>query len=237
MPHIELRSPIPWPTRRPQVPYAYRVDGRAYLPIPTKLETDPGFFATLGARTTRREFALIEDQSLWTWLWNSVGLSSGTTRHCTERWQHRRYPSSGGIHEIDVLIIDRAACKLFLYDPIAHAIGQIVPEDEVALSSLIRDAEAVLPLHDGRLLWLVADVDLVAAKYEYPESLVWRDAGAVVTTMCFVAEAMSLACCPLGITGEPYISRLLGASGRVIGVGGLIIGSHSGYSSRGLRIG
>ena len=225
MEHIELPNPKPWPDRKPQAPYAYRTLGKDYLPTPSECKTEPGFFAVLQARITRREFGPIDDLALWTWLWNSVGVSSSSPIHSVERWQHRRYPSSGGVHEIDVLTVDRIGGRLFRYDPIAHATEQIACEDGAASSSLTQEAENILPLHDGRLVWMVADVDLIAAKYEHPESLIWRDAGVVAATMCFVGEAMNLACCPLGMTGEPHVSKMLGSSGRIIGVGGLAIGS------------
>jgi len=227
MHHIELPSPKPWPNRRPQSPYAYRTVGKTYLPSPVECDPQTGFFSVFQERITRREFGPVDDPAFWTWLWNSVGVSSSTPIHSLERWQHRRYPSSGGVHEIDVLIVDRIGHRLFRYDPIAHATEQVACASEGALSNLTHQAENTLALHKGRLLWMVADVDLIAAKYEYPESLIWRDAGIVAATMCYVAEAMNLACCPLGVTGEPHISEMLGSSGRIIGVGGMVIGSRT----------
>jgi hypothetical protein len=42
--------------------------------------------------------------------------------------------------------------------------------------------------------------------------------------MAVVAEALQLAFCPVGSTGDPFISRLARARGHVFGFGGAVLG-------------
>ena len=43
-------------------------------------------------------------------------------------------------------------------------------------------------------------------------------------TVNLVAEFLGINCCVLGITGEPFISKLVGHPDRLAGVGGCILG-------------
>ena len=53
----------------------------------------------------------------------------------------------------------------------------------------------------------------------------WRDAGVVLGYMSLVAEALSLAFCPLGITGEPFLTDYLSTASRLKAVGLAILGA------------
>ena len=70
---------------------------------------------------------------------------------------------------------------------------------------------------------LVAEPGKTAAKYANSESLVWRDAGVLLGYMSVVAEALGLGFCPLGITGQAYVSAL-SADARLTGVGLAVVG-------------
>jgi hypothetical protein len=86
-------------------------------------------------------------------------------------------------------------------------------------------AEQIVAPGQGQLLWFCANVEKINAHYEHPESLIWRDAGVLLGVMALVAEALKLNFCPLGISGEPYLSAAFGTLGRLEGVGGAILGS------------
>ena len=70
---------------------------------------------------------------------------------------------------------------------------------------------------------LVGDMNRVAALYERPESLLWRDAGVLLQTLALVATAYRLALCPLGILGTAVV-RALGLPEPILGVGVALIG-------------
>jgi nitroreductase len=92
------------------------------------------------------------------------------------------------------------------------------------LSALLDQVSEMVPLTQSVVLWLAAQFDRTLSRYEAGESLVWKDAGTLTATAYFVAEAMGLACCAVGVTGEPHLSALLDAGRSMQGVGGILIG-------------
>lgn len=78
----------------------------------------------------------------------------------------------------------------------------------------------LLPEASGYGLVLVGDEGKVAAVYEHPSSLLWRDAGAVLQTIALVCTAYGLAFCPLGIEGQDAVDAVaLPRRARGVGVG------------------
>ncbi|MEK6280408.1 MAG: nitroreductase family protein [Acidobacteriota bacterium] len=113
----------------------------------------------------------------------------------------------------------------YIYEPAAHALGRLkLPNNEV-LSQFVDLVNQILLLENSTIIWFAAQFDRTLSKYEDGESLVWRDCGALIATISLVAECLGLNCCAVGITGEPLISQMLSSEERVVGVGGLLLGS------------
>lgn len=89
---------------------------------------------------------------------------------------------------------------------------------------VVQAMQEVLPAAHATLVLYAAEVGKTAAKYDSPASLIWRDAGALLAVMGLAAYAHSLAFCPLGVTGEPWVGRLLKQQG-LFGVGAAFIGT------------
>jgi len=66
-------------------------------------------------------------------------------------------------------------------------------------------------------------MELVSAAYDNPESLVWRDAGALLFAICLFAEGLGLAACPLGFVGQWSVEALGFPADRFLAVGGVQI--------------
>ncbi len=111
----------------------------------------------------------------------------------------------------------RTNALVALKAPLARAASALAKASSSALSTSSG-------IGDATMLWFVAHVDRTAAFYNHPESLVWRDTGCLLATVTFVAEALRLACCPVGCTGEPWLSMLLDRPPSVVGVGGCVLG-------------
>lgn len=88
---------------------------------------------------------------------------------------------------------------------------------------MTEQCQQTLPSEQATRLLLVAELGKTAAKYQHGESLIWRDAGALLAVMAVVAEALDCVLCPLGITGEPWASRLA-PPGVLTGVGLVLVG-------------
>jgi SagB-type dehydrogenase family enzyme len=129
-------------------------------------------------------------------------------------------------HPIDILVFngqDRPR-SVHLYQPEPHALAKLTDLDTSSMEKLCVAVDEVLAPEQAMMLWFGAQFERTLSKYENGESLVWRDAGALLATLSLVAECLSLNCCAIGITGEPFISGILGKDSNVVGVGGLLVG-------------
>lgn len=215
--------------------FRYPIDGPpCYLPLPSKVSAP--FFSTLIARRTRRGFGPLSQEKLSTLLWftsRTISTNGGPPaleRVNVPRWEHRVTPSAGGRHPIDVVVMQPASesSRLALYDSRMHALRPLTNLDMMAyrrLESMVCD---VISPGSGQILLHVAQPARTLAKYENGESLIWRDAGCLLATTALVAEALGLACCPLGVSGDSVLAHVLGGVGSIAGAGGCVIGSRVG---------
>ena len=134
----------------------------------------------------------------------------------------RPSPSAGAIHPVDVLLV-HGPCRVFRYAPRTHHLEALRVSAREHLDAFVEDCCEVLPEASGTGIVLVGNMNRVAALYERPESLLWRDAGVLLQTLALVATAYRLAFCPVGILGTPVL-RALGLSESLLGVGVALIG-------------
>lgn len=156
-------------------------------------------------RQSRRDFNNpIDDTQLGDFLWLACRNRSSRPSPFGPDQESRVYPSAGAMHPVHILIA-RDIGPWKHYDPVAHTLVDLPKSDDSA-SAVRRVANDLIDVGHGVLLGLVAEPGKTASKYESHETLVWRDAGVVLGYMSVVAEALGLAFCPLGITGQPYLS-------------------------------
>ena len=220
MKRIDLSNPVP---REPEVRYSefqYNIEEEIYLSEPG-ISVDAPFLRVLGARHSKRTFKAVSAERLNALLWHSARAIIITPPRYGSPWQHRPAPSAGGRHPIDLLIIrePRDSNSLFLYDPIAHGLYRLRVSETSCLYQLVDLTSQVIPLGGATIILFGAQFARTQSKYENGESLVWRDAGALISIISLVAEYLELNCCALGFTGEPLLSRMLHSKGSVIGVG------------------
>lgn len=221
-------SPSPRLRRRAFREWQYGIVTWHYLPPPPE-DLSANAFRVLSERRSRRTFDAISIDRLGNLLW----FTSKTRQvQCLgrSRWQRRPTPSAGGCHPIDVLVepwpIDHD--RLYYYDPVSHALGEVCLDSPVDLRLAKEQAiAATSATGNGFIIWHLAQFRRTLAKYHRGASLVQRDAGALVGVTCVAAEALGLACCPLGISGEPFLSRALGSRTYSVGLGGCVVGQNS----------
>lgn len=92
------------------------------------------------------------------------------------------------------------------------------------LSKLDAKISEVFPHAECDYLVMVADSTALDAFYTNAESLLWRDAGALMATLHLCATAYRLAFCPAGILGRELIQALFGVDTRVRALGAAAIG-------------
>jgi SagB-type dehydrogenase family enzyme len=176
-------------------------------------------------RQTRREFAKeLNLKTLGELLWLVCRNRSSRTSELGFSLESRPHPSAGAIHPVHVLVSRGTRQPWFRYVPVEHALVE-VPETEGQANAARAAANRLVPIGRALLLGFVAEPGKTAAKYQAPASLVWRDAGVLLGYLSFVAEALRLSFCPLGITGDPYLTDTLRSEGELHGVGMALIGS------------
>ena len=137
----------------------------------------------------------------------------------------RLTPSAGALHPLDIVLADwRGAPRLMRYDSLSHHLELLITSDSNnQLAKFANATEELLPDAQGTALILLGDVARIDAAYEDWDTLLWRDAGALLQTLFMVATAFRLAFCPLGILGHEVV-RVLGLAPRVTPVGVAMIG-------------
>ncbi|HUI28954.1 MAG TPA: nitroreductase family protein [Candidatus Acidoferrales bacterium] len=208
--------------------FHYNIERTCYL-IKPDTKNSVSFFAVAESRRTRREFRRIPIEDLSALLWYTLKTRSTLTLQNGYMWQHRPTPSAGGRHPIDVLIYDHGNNQrtFELYDPIAHSLNLIHFPNPHPAEKLIEKIGNMIELQEATIILFAAQFGKTLTHYKNGESLVWRDSGALLATFGMMAEALSLNCCGIGITGEPYLSGALASGGLVTGVGGCLVGKRT----------
>jgi SagB-type dehydrogenase family enzyme len=227
MNRIDLASPFPRDIETPYGEFPYAIEDVSYLPEPNQLPEIP-FQTIISLRESRRTFTTLLKDDLNSLLWHSARALIVAPTQST-RWQHRPTPSAGGRHPIDILILNPQDTPLSvnLYQPESHALAKLTALDVSSTEKLIEAVDEVMDPGQATMIWFGAQFERTLSKYEYGESLVWRDAGALLAVISLVAECLSFNCCAIGITGEPFISQILSSNRDVVGVGGLLVGRGS----------
>lgn len=159
-------------------------------------------------------------------LWFSIGARGfHDTGRASVPIQWSPTPSSGGLAGISVVLVSEDSPMQCLYDPIAHRLLELeVNSDEVARTNA-KEVRAVVGSYSGCTLRMLADAQKYSVAYENPESLIYRDAGAITSTLCLCANWLGLTSCPLGFLGNDFIRQLGMPPDRFLAVGAVQIGS------------
>jgi SagB-type dehydrogenase family enzyme len=193
---------------------------KLYLPRPT-ISMGRSFIEVLEGRRSRRLFGRLSAQRLSLLLWYAARTRASHQESSGFLWQHRPAPSAGGRHPVDILVAGQR--ETALYDPISHSLHPLHNGDLIA-DGLVSLTNEVVPVQQATILWFVAQPARTASKYANAESLIWRDAGALLTVISLVAEALDLNCCAIGATGDPWLSGALEFGEDLHGLGGCLVG-------------
>jgi SagB-type dehydrogenase family enzyme len=215
-------DPVPRVLPMRYEPYVWPAGAKTLLaPRAQPLELE--LTALLDERQTRRAFSKRLDlTALGELLWLACRNRSSRPSAFGPNQESRVHPSAGAMHPIHLLLASETGSWL-RYDPLEHALIEL-PGSGASAESSREAAGALIELAHGTLIGLVAEPGKTAAKYEHHESLVWRDAGVVLGYLSVMAEALGLSFCPLGITGQPYLTEQLPNSPALQAVGMAVVG-------------
>jgi hypothetical protein len=132
-------------------------------------------------------------------------------------------PTSGGLQSIRIVCISDDGSAPKLYEPENHAFV-VLPADRKAVQAENRAAVmSVTGAHRGCTLRLIGDRTKLSAAYENSDTLLFRDAGGIATTLCLCAEWLGLSACPLGFLGDVFLPILGLPNHRFRGAGAVQI--------------
>jgi SagB-type dehydrogenase family enzyme len=220
---IDLGNPRPRPEPRRYTPVVWPNGMLIPLSSETGIEDHGGPFINLALqRRTRREFSILSLEMLGALTWitcRSQQLGSNDLGFPVSR---RPCPSAGAIHPIHLLVVMPDDDRWYRYHPESHALQEV--PSSVGARTVANAMQEVLTAPAATLLILAAEPGKTSAKYDAAASLVWRDAGVMLGFLAMAAQALDLSFCPLGVTGEPWVSQLVDQSG-LVGVGAAFVGS------------
>ncbi|WP_139114613.1 nitroreductase family protein [Pseudomonas sp. 24 E 1] len=222
---IDLGDPLPRSSPERYVPIDWEVGEVSLLPICSSGLTQE-FGEVLDARTSQRDFGVVNDQQLGAFLWHACRTRGVGASELGFDLEHRASPSAGAIHPIHV-VLKRPRCeRWWLYQPGAHELREL-KHAAGRLAGLYEQSLKVLEGDDAVRILFLAEPGKTLGKYQDGCSLVWRDAGALLAVMALTATAQGLNFCSLGITGEPWASTLAD-QGKLAGVGLALLGAAAG---------
>lgn len=218
-------EPSPRNHELPFEPYQFATKTRRLLPVPTNVASSP-CLDVLHRRRSRRVFGVVTHEQLSALLWFSAKTLQTRRESSGFTWQHRPAPSGGGRHPVHILTITPAADRdlVSVYEPEGHALLDLDLPKSPATDVFLREIDSVLPPQLGTVLCFAADHTRTMTRYKNGESLVWRDAGALLATIHIAAEALSINCCAVGLLCDNWIADILPPS-RFRGAGIVVIGS------------
>ncbi|TCQ24835.1 hypothetical protein [Rhizobium sp. PP-CC-3G-465] len=147
----------------------------------------------------------------------------GTGQHRGRK--KKRIISAGALHPVKCAIIG-ASGNVVIYDDDLDIFSSAEPRDADRLKAFNKKCADVLPFAQCHVLALMADSGTLSTVYSNAQSLMWRDAGAVLQILALVSEVFNLGFCPLGILGQEVADALLPDGHRFIGVGVAAVGRH-----------
>lgn len=183
------------------------------------------FLAVLGARRSTVG-GPVPEPTLAAVLRHSTMLRSRGSDGRFGVWESRSAPAAGGLHGIAMLALpfgDSEAAGV--YDPDRHALRASASVAHAV--TINRDVvTALLSARGGTTVQFVADRARYDTCYSDPDSLIWRDSGALSAIVTLVATALSLRSTVVGRHGDDVV-RAFGFGENWIGVGGVHLGSQA----------
>ncbi len=139
------------------------------------------------------------------------------------RVEHRVPPSAGGLHPFSLVCLSAEEPGAKIYDVGAHCFLPIVGDYTLLQRLNTLAVSAVTGTNRGCTVRFIADAELADAAYANSETLLLRDAGALVAVASLFAEQLGLAACPLGFLGQELVAPLGFPDHRFLSMGGVQI--------------
>lgn len=212
-------EPIVTTKRRPLI----SIPLREWIDLPRNFPTvTDELVDSLDRRISRRDFGQLEQQQISSLLWFTQRETRYSTVNPTQSFVP--VPTAGGLASVRTIVVSNEG-SAWIYDPRTHRAGSLLVSPTV-IEKIVREANLFFETGDGSILLYFADRAVLERHYRNPESLVLREAGAIIGVMAVISEALGLAFCALGTQASIWICALLGAPEEAVIPGGAaVVGS------------
>ncbi len=221
-----LTEPEPSPKPGAQAPARWQPDWPAVTnwgkPV---LRPRATLLDTLERRQSRAG-GKVEDDQLSALLFHTMRLRFRRNDGRFGTWESRNTPAAGGLHGVHLLCLPISLDQpAGVYDEDRHT---LVAKEELHAARALncRSVQLIANAQSGTTIQFVADAKRYESCYEYAQSLIWRDAGAILAILTLVATALDLFAIPLGRQGQDIVN-CLGLDNDFLGVGGVHVGSRA----------
>lgn len=195
----------------------------AQIALPTPSFDDKAeFFDILESRRSLQPQREIDNNALGRLLWYGARCKEraidprGITR------QRRPFPSAGGLHEQEIIVVRHEYRDVSRYDGVTHALSSAQPEPERFLR-FVEHVRCILE-NDATLICLMAHKCVLEGAYLCNDSLLWRDAGCALAMMQLTASALGFCSTLIGITGEDLAKAVPSSCSGFVATGVMAVG-------------
>jgi SagB-type dehydrogenase family enzyme len=219
------KNPKPRKNILPARPFVYQTSEKIRLEKPQQKE-DVGFFDVLKSRRSSKGFSYISLNQIGELLWHAAKVQKVMLSKNGLILTKTNVPSAGALHPIDIFVSysdNTNNRNFYYYNPFEHSLEKLKIDENVFLDFLNHINESI-EINNSCVLWFGMDFCRTNSVYENPESLLWRDAGALLMAVQLVAQALNLISCPLGTLAQPFFTELFKSYG-LQSAGGILIGA------------
>lgn len=136
--------------------------------------------------------------------------------------------SAGGLHVVEPILIPGSGARAFRFDGSSTQLAILRVAEPDMMDAFRTRVSQMAPHAVGcHVIVFAAHMPLARACYEWADSLVLRDAGALQQTVHLAAEAFRMAALPLGVLGREVCGAILPSGTGIEGVGAMLIGRPS----------
>ena len=168
-------------------------------------QADDGLGPLLRRRRSVREMRPCNLADLSTLLFNGARILD-EWRDCQGINVSRRpHPSAGGRHPLSILVlvgeVEGLEPGAWAFDPSRCALTDASWDPDRIDDAFVVASNALGGLRPPALLLAVAEPELTLSRYPAGTAHLWRDTGALLTTLHLLAASLDLASCIVGISG------------------------------------
>jgi len=203
---MKLTEPLPKGIPDKAEPFDCTSREAIKLEVPQRQINSP-FLEVLEARESNRIATELPLPILSEFLWYGARSKSTEIGRAGLITAHRASPSAGGLHPIEILIVEPSLGRISRYDPLRHSL-QIIDTKFAALADYLKTISDAIPGNRGTILQFIGNAALTEAAYNNSESLLWRDCGCLISILALCATALDLSFCPAGVLGTAIIEPL-----------------------------